>query len=420
MATALGGQVRELAAEPFSAPGPGVTRYPFTPAYERTIARVAELMRDARLEPSRDVVGNLIGRPPIPGRGAAFGSHLDSVRGGGAWDGTLGVVAGIEAARLASELGLTALPRVVSWVEEEGAGYGEALLGSRVAVGDVDLTELDGRVRSLDDGRPFSEHRAEATLEIDRPQPPSAIADELDAWVELHIEQGTVLEKAGAEIGVVTAIAGYLHADIVLGGRADHAGAAAMDLRSDTMPVAAEVILGAEQAARAAGHGTVATVGAIEATPGQINVVPQTVRLTLDIRSTVDDAVSAAFEQVVHIAQAAARARGVSVKSTVRQRRLATTLDERTVRELTEAGHALGVEPVPIVSRAAHDTMCLAKRMRAAMLFIPCRGGISYTPDEDADPHHAATAVQILVRWLAMQQNASPVSLPPRQPPRRA
>ena len=113
IASRLAERVRELGAAPFSSPGPGVTRYPFTPPYERTVARVADLMRDAGLEPARDVVGNMVGRPPAAARGVGLGSHLDSVRGGGAWDGALGVLAGIEAARIAGDLGLSAIPRVV-------------------------------------------------------------------------------------------------------------------------------------------------------------------------------------------------------------------------------------------------------------------------------------------------------------------
>jgi allantoate deiminase len=397
-------EIDRLAAPPFTAPGAGVTRYAFTKPYQAAIGRVSALLRKVGLVPTVDPIGTLVARHPASSRGIGIGSHLDSVRNGGRWDGALGVVTAVELARLSRSLSLSADLHVISWLEEEGSGFGEMLLGSRVATGEVTAADLHDRVRSLDDGRSFAEHCALAGGRPEEAANASQTIEQLDRWIEVHIEQGRVLQDAGIHLGIVRAIAGYVHADIVVRGRADHAGATPMALRSDAGVVGASAIMAAEAAARAAGRGTVATVGRVEFNPGIINVVPGTAHLTLDVRSASDSAIDEVLDAVRHSLDTAGSVRDVTSELKLRQRHLATPLDDQFALELADAAKGLGVEPLEMVSGAAHDTMCLAPRVPSAMLFVPCRDGVSHAPEEAADAGDAALAIQVLIAWLARQE----------------
>jgi hydantoinase/carbamoylase family amidase len=213
----------------------------------------------------------------------------------------------------------------------------------------------------------------------------------------MHIEQARVLQDTGNRIGLVTAIAGYVHADVVVHGRGDHAGATPMDLRLDpTLPLA-ETIVELERLARDAGQGTVGTVGEIEVDPGIINAVAAQVRFSLDIRGPVDDAYRGVAGQIAAYAEEAARRRGMSAEYHERQTLPATPMDERIVAALEDAAKATGEPYMGMHSGAAHDTMCVADRVPTAMVFVPCKDGISHHPDEDAKPTDAALAAEIIL-----------------------
>lgn len=396
-------QIDRLALPPYTADGPGVTRYAFTRPYQATIRHVGALLRDAGLHTERDPVGNLIASDAAGRRGIGLGSHLDSVRHGGRWDGALGVIAALEVARLNQLRSLGAPLHVVSWIEEEGSGFGQLLLGSRIATGKVSASELGAKIRSLEDGRSFSEHCREAGGDPERAADASAILDRLDRWIEPHIEQGRVLEDAGLRLGIVTTIVGYVHGDIAIRGRADHAGATPMDLRADAGVVAAKAIVAAEESARRAGVGTVATVGSVELRPGAINVVPGEAHLTIDVRSRHATAMSQVLREIREALATAGHERNVSSELTVRQEQPPTPLDEELASQLVAAANEIGVDALPMVSGAAHDTMSLAPHVPSALLFIPCRDGISHAPDEEADASDAALAIAVITGWLASE-----------------
>ena len=221
--------------------------------------------------------------------------------------------------------------------------------------------------------------------------------DDLTGWIEMHIEQARVLQDTGNRIGLVTAIAGYVHADVVVHGRGDHAGATPMDLRLDpTLPLA-ETIVELERLAAAAGEGTVGTVGEIEVDPGIINAVAAQVRFSLDIRGPVDDAYRGVAREIAAFAEEAAHRRGMSAEYHERQTLPATPMDERIVAALEGAARATGEPYMRMHSGAAHDTMCVADRVPTAMVFVPCKDGISHHPDEDAKPADAALAAEIIL-----------------------
>lgn len=208
-------EIQALSVAPFSCEGEGVIRYAFTDPYFRTLEylteRLVELAFDVRLDP----IGSLVARNCATGTAAiGLGSHCDSVGGCGRYDGILGVLAAIEVARVGREHGLQLPLQIISWVEEEASGFGQMLLGSRVVTGRLDGRALRGDMRAIDDGCSFWEHAQAAGLRPERIAECRATLDGLRAWIELHIEQGRELEDGHQQIGVVEAIAGYIHADI--------------------------------------------------------------------------------------------------------------------------------------------------------------------------------------------------------------
>ena len=277
--------VETLAGPQFTLSTEAIRRYAYTDVYAATLDHFAAGWRELGFTVSEDPVGNLVARNRPPGEPVfGIGSHCDSNRNGGKWDGTLGVVCALEVCRASVELGLDLPLQAISFLEEEGSGFGQMVLGSRIVAGRVSEEELRVRIRAIDDGRSFWEHAEQAGYEPARWRDCAHILDDLAGWIELHIEQARVLQDTGRRVGVVKAIAGYVHGDIAVVGRADHAGATPMDMRRDSAVVAAEAIIELERLAGAAGSGTVGTVGEIEVSPGLINAIPGRTRISLDVR----------------------------------------------------------------------------------------------------------------------------------------
>jgi hydantoinase/carbamoylase family amidase len=264
----------------------------------------------------------------------------------------------------------------------------------------VSEEELREEFRAIDDGRSFWEHAREAGYEPELWRESIHVLDDLSGWIEMHIEQARVLQDTGKRIGIVTAIAGYVHGDVRIQGRGDHAGATPMDIRLDPTVPMAETIVELERLARAAGKGTVGTVGEIEVDPGIINAIAAGVRFSLDIRGPDDDAFQGVARTIAAFAEKAAAERGMSAEFRRRQTLAATPLDARIVDALTQAAEATGEPYMRMHSGAAHDTMCVAERVPSAMVFVPCRDGISHHPDEDADPADAALAAEIILNAI--------------------
>ena len=396
-AVGIAREIERLSSAPFT-DAAAITRYAFTDPYLRTLEYLSDRLSELRFEAQLDPIGNLVARNCATGVPAiGLGSHCDSVRGGGRYDGMLGVLAAIEVARCAQHHELDLPLQIVSWVEEEAAGFGQMLLGSRVASGTLDRRALRDHVRSLDDGRAFSDHAGDVGLDPDRLGEAPAVLDDLAAWIEPHIEQGRVLEDAGERIGVVEAIAGYVHADLEIHGQADHAGATPMDIRRDAAVLAAHCTLALERIAVETGRGAVSTVGELELEPGVINAIPGRARLSLDIRAREAEVIDDIFSEITNIATSLAQSRGMTATVTERQRVTPTPLDETVLDALGDAAGASGEPWRRMVSGAAHDTMCIAPVVPSAMVFIPCRGGVSHSPAEYASPADAAVAVEVVL-----------------------
>jgi allantoate deiminase len=404
-ATRIEQDIETLAGPDYTLSDEAIRRYAYTPVYRATLDYFTAALLELGFEVSEDPVGTLVARNRPAGEPVfGVGSHCDSNRNGGKYDGTMGVVTALEVCRLNEELGYGLPLQLVSFLEEEGSGFGQMLLGSRIMLQRVTEGDLRESFRAVDDGQPFWEHAAEAGYEPERWRESIHVLDDLSGWIEMHIEQARVLQDTGNRIGIVTAIAGYVHADITVRGRADHAGATPMDFRLDPGLVAAECILELERLARAAGKGTVGTVGEIAFEPALINVVPAQARFSVDIRGVDEDAFRGVARDIAAFATDAAERRGMIAEFQQRQTLAATPLDGRTVSALEAAAIDTGEPFMLMPSGAAHDTMCVAERVPSAMVFVPCKDGISHSPLEDASPADAALAAEIILNAIRSLQ----------------
>jgi allantoate deiminase len=397
--------IETLSGSDYTLTDEAIRRYAYTDVYRNTLAYFTRELEALGFAVDEDPVGTLYARNRPKGEPVfGVGSHCDSNRNGGKYDGTMGVVTALEVCRLNEELGYGLPLQLISWLEEEGSGFGQMLLGSRIMAQRITEEDLKERFLAIDDGRSFWDHAQEAGYEPERWRQCAHVIDDLTGWIEMHIEQARVLQDTGNRIGLVTAIAGYVHADVTVTGRGDHAGATPMDFRLDpTLPLA-ETVIELERLARAAGKGTVGTVGEIEVDPGIINAIAARLRFSLDVRGPDDDAYRGVVGDIAAFAQEAAQRRGMTAEYHERQTLPATPMDARIVGALETAAAATGEPYRRMHSGAAHDTMCVADRVPTAMVFVPCQDGISHHPAENADPDDAALAAEIILTAIASLQ----------------
>jgi allantoate deiminase len=378
-----------------------LTRRAYTPALRRANDRVAGWMREAGMVAREDEAGNLLGRyaaERLPARTLLIGSHLDTVRDAGRYDGALGVLVGLAAVEALRRAGrrLPFVVEVAAFADEEGLRFGASYLGSLALAGRLgpDLLALRDP-----DGITLAEAiaafgGAPATLAWAARRP-----GDLLAYLEVHIEQGPLLEARGLPLGVVSAIAGATRASLRLHGAAGHAGTVPMELRHDALCAAAEVVLAAEALARAT-PGLVATVGQIAALPGAGNVIPGAVTLSLDVRHQDDPVRLAAVAALRERAVALAAARGVTLDWGELQSTGAVPMAPGLRAMLAWSAAAVGHAPLELPSGAGHDAVVLASLTDAAMLFVRCKGGVSHSPAEAVEVADVAAAVAVVCRFL--------------------
>jgi allantoate deiminase len=407
----IGRDIETLAGPDYTLSRQAICRYAYTQEYRNTLDYVAAELRAIGFEVAEDAVGNLIARNRRKGEKVfGVGSHCDSNRNGGKYDGTMGVITALEVCRLNHELGLGLPLQLISFLEEESSGFGEPLLGSRIMTQQVTEEHLREGVRAIDDGRSFWEHAKEAGYEPERWRESIHVLDDLVGWIEMHIEQGRVLQDSEERLGVVTAIVGLVWADINVFGRADHAGGTPMDLRQDAGAVAAECVLELERLARGAGTGTVGTAGECEFRPGLKNVIPGEVRLGLDIRSVDAECYRGVARELGEFAQTAAAGRGMRAEYVERMDTPPTKMHTSVVEALTHAAEESG-EPFRLMpSGAGHDTQLVAPLVPSAMVFVPCRDGVSHDPSEEARPEDGALAAEVMVNAIRELVSASPAA----------
>ena len=396
----------------------GIDRPLFTAAEHAAREQFVRWAREDGFHVEQDRAGNTFARldgldagPPVQ-----CGSHLDTVKDGGAYDGAYGVIGGLEALRRIAASGER--PRraleVVAWAGEEGSRFPLGCLGSSVYAGLTPYDEASALI--ADDGETFASALhgpsgllADVPVRDDFPAPA--------AYVELHIEQGPVLERAGVRLGIVTAIAGQRRLSVVVDGVAGHAGTIPMRDRADALCAASELVLAVERAARDAGD-CVATVGRMLVAPNQTNIVPGGVRFRVDARSA-DDARVAAIERALRERAAeVADVRNVRVAIETLESRDAVPMEPRMRALVRAACEALDPRAMEIASGAGHDAMCVAHVAPAGMIFVPSIGGRSHVGDERTAPADLDLGVEALATTLlAAARDPSLQPTPARKDP---
>jgi allantoate deiminase len=354
-------------------------------------------MREAGMQASLDAIGNVVGRYEGEKRPCLMlGSHLDTVRDAGRYDGMLGVVTAIECV---AALGGRKTPfsiEVVGFGDEEGVRFGTTMLGSRAIAGALDLSLLDTK-----DAAGVSVRDALREFGLDPAAVPTVARKKGDvaAYAELHIEQGPVLEAEGLPVGVVTAINGFSRLRATVQGMAGHAGTVPMNLRRDALAAAAECVLAVERIARGDAE-LVGTVGRIEAKPGAINVIPGEVQFTIDFRAPRDELRHRAVKATQAEIEAIAKRRGLSVKVENIQELGVAACAPWLMQQFERAVAAEGVRVRKLPSGAGHDGMALKNIADIAMLFVRCKGGISHNPAESITEADAAVGARTLLRFI--------------------
>jgi allantoate deiminase len=387
-------------------PGGGCYRPLYGEPWATACDRVQQWMKDAGLAVRRDAVGNMWGRSDgsAGGKAVVTGSHIDTVRRGGRLDGALGIVAGLVAVRaLTAAHGKPKRPLELLVVcEEEGSRFATNFWGSRAIVGAI-APEEPHRVT---DPAGVSLARAMRERGLDPGSVASAARDDLEAFVELHIEQGAVLETSGggAALGIVSAIAGAVHLEVGVTGRPDHAGTTPMDLRRDALAGAAVMVQAVESIAAAVGRPAVATVGRLRVEPDQINVVAGRTVFTVDLRHAELTGRRALEERIRSLCDTIASERGLGIEIRKLHERPPVPMDAGIRDLLARAAADAGVAPAPatLVSGAGHDAQVLAARCRVGMLFVPSIGGRSHCPEEATEPAHLALGTRVLTRALEL------------------
>jgi allantoate deiminase len=379
-----------------------LTRTFASPAMRRANELVGAWLRAAGMSVRTDAIGNLIGHYPAAtpdGKILLLGSHLDTVRDAGKFDGSLGVLVAVACVQHLHEqkVRLPFAIEVVGFADEEGVRYQSTYLGSRALAGTFNLEDLnrfDARgIRLADALREFGgnpDGLGSAKMDANR----------LLGYAEVHIEQGPVLEQRNLAVGVVSAISGQTRARLNFRGEAGHAGTVPMNLRKDALCAAAEFVLAVEALGRSRG-GLVATVGEIAALPGATNVIPGEATLSLDVRHPDDAVREQAVTELKQRAEEIAAERGMFLQWEISHKNGAVICDRRLTTVLENAVKRHQKEAPLLASGAGHDAAALAAICPVAMLFVRCRGGISHNPAESATEADVAVAIGVMNDFIS-------------------
>ncbi len=383
-------------------PGEGVTRFSWSEADRQARGLLSRLCAGAGLQVRVDGMGNM--RARLRGRtgepAVLVGSHLDSVRHGGALDGIYGVAAGLEALRSLQEEGFAPACDIelIAFAEEEGSNFGCTCLGSKAVTGQMDAAGL----KTLRDGASSAWERLRDFGLLPEELPKQQIsADGARAWIELHIEQNSRLEKEGRDLGLVSSICGMRLHRVRYEGCSDHA-ASPMEGRRDPMAGFGEFSWRMERLWRegALPRDSACTVGSVACDPDVPIVIPRSVAFTVDVRHVDVATLEEAWRRIETLARAVAAERGLDVTVERLSASGGAVMDRGLLEVLREAAAAEGASCLDMVSGPAHDAACLASRIPSALLFVPSIGGLSHCPQEATDPRHLMLGARVLERAL--------------------
>jgi ureidoglycolate amidohydrolase len=396
-----------------SEPAPVVTRVVYSPADREARAYVNDLFEQAGLQIRTDAIGNTFARwvgseSALPAVGT--GSHIDAIPNAGKYDGTIGVLGALEAIRALRRAGFK--PKrsieILLFTSEEPTRFGIGCLGSRVLSNTLSpaaaaaLRDADGA--SLEDLRTA----AGFTGSVESVALPQGYYSH---FVELHIEQGPLLEREHLAIGIVESIAAPAALNITVTGEGGHAGTVLMPDRKDAFTAAAELALAIESlTCKTGGINTVATIGKCDVFPGAVNSIPSRVRLTLDLRDTDGPRRDTVLHGVVQACSEIADRRGVTIETEQLNADAPATCSPSIVATAKDVCASLGISSRTMVSRAYHDSLFISRLAPVAMIFIPCRNGYSHRPDEYSSPEQIATGTLVLAETLARLANDEPAA----------
>lgn len=383
-----------------------ITRLYLSPAHRRAVDCLTRWMQEAGMTVHLDATGTLIGRyggenPDAPA--LLIGSHIDSVRNAGRYDGTLGVIAGLVVIEEFNRRGIR-FPfavELVAFGDEEGVRFASTLSGSRAMVGRFDPAILDER-----DGEGITRREALIAFGCDPAAIDQIVRDPAQtlAYLELHIEQGPVLEERCVPVGIVTAINGARRGRLILTGKASHAGTTPMMMRRDALTAASEIVLRVETIASGYGE-IVATVGQLQVPGGAINTVPGQVVLSLDVRGACDKRRDRALSEILDAARAIAERRGIALEIDMRYEAPAAPCDPNVISALQQACSALGLNCEQLPSGAGHDAMVFREVIPFGMIFVRSRDGLSHHPDEYSSPDDIDKATRMLAAFVLQCAN---------------
>lgn len=399
-------------------PGEGVTRFSYSEKDREARDYITRAAESAGFVLRTDAVGNMFirfadgARQIDEGSSAAgndvyngakrivVGSHIDTVRNGGWLDGVYGVAAGLEAMRALSEEGVTDLPlELVIFAEEEGSNFGSTMTGSKFITGIYDREDLD-RLQN-DQGMSLRQMLKRCGYPEYKKEEVIWDFEQVRAMLELHIEQGPVLERKGLSVGIVDVVYGMSVLEVTLRGVGNHAGATPMADRRDALAAAALCIAEAERIAKEDPEGiTVATVGKINVSPNCSNVIPEKVVFTVEVRDKDEQKIRSAMDKIRDGMVSIAKERGVSCET----RRLAYSapirMDEEIAKQIEELASREGLSYAVMSSGAVHDTCLIAAHAPAGMIFVPSKGGRSHVPFEDTDREDLVLGAQLLLNTI--------------------
>lgn len=379
----------------------GVTRFSFTKEERKAKRLVASYMKEAGLEVTEDHAGNLVGRregKDAHAPSVIIGSHIDTVKHGGIFDGALGVIAGIEVLQTMHERNIVSNNpiEVIAFSDEEGSRFNFGMIGSRALTGKLNKNDL---TRKDQDGITIAEAMKEAGLDPEKINEVTRRPESIKCYLELHIEQGKVLESHRLSVGIVSGIAGPLWMKWKITGESGHAGATPMDLRRDPLIAFADLVKMIEH--EAVTHpNTVATVGKVTVTPGGVNIIPKQVEFTLDLRNTKEPIRNKVENAIITFAHEICEKKQLNLETTTLQRIAPVPCSAEIQRIIEESCRELSIETMTLPSGAGHDGMQFNDVCPIGMIFIRSIDGISHNPAEFSSQADCVNGTNVLYQTV--------------------